>query len=89
MQNLIRFETHAGETIQLGNARLIPFSQSLHIQIPGLWGGAIWERSVSILVMREDGSEEIIPVQDITRYVIWLLCGAIALAWLFTRKKRR
>ena len=88
MGNLIHFETVAGEPIQLENAKLIPFTQEMHVLIPGLWGGVLWERPVSILVKRDDGEEEIIPVQDPTLYIIWALLGAVALTWLFTRIKR-
>lgn len=89
MSNLIYTETHAGEPIALANARLIPFSKTLHVQIPGLWGGFIWERPASILVMHADGREEIIPIQDVTRYIVWGLLGATALVWLFTRNIMR
>ena len=88
MQKLVRLETRAGEPIQLKNGKLIPFSQALHIQIPFLWGGVLWECPISVLVIQEDGNEEIIPVRDISRYMVWGLFGAVALTWLFTRNKR-
>ena len=89
MEKLVRLETRAGEPIQLSNGKIIPFSKILSIQIPGLWGGVLWERPASVLVIQDDGEEEIIPIQDISRYVVLGLLGAVALLWLFTRKKRQ
>jgi hypothetical protein len=87
MGKLVRLETRAGEPIQLSTGKIIPFSKVLYIQIPGLWGGVLWERPASVLVIQDDGEEEIIPIQDVSRYVVLGLIGAIALLWLFTRKK--
>jgi hypothetical protein len=89
MQNLIRYETHAGEPISIKGAKLVPFTQVLSIKIPGMLGGFLWERPVSVLVQKADGEEIILPVQDITRIVIWALSGAVALTWLFTRNYQR
>lgn len=89
MQRYFRIETVAGDPIQLDNAQLITFSQALHVRIPGLWGGVLWERPVSILVIQNDGEEEIIPIQDVSRYVIIAIFGVSLLAWFVVRRYRR
>ena len=89
MGNLVRFETHAGESIQIRDARLIPFTQVLYVQIPGVLGGILWERPVSILVERDDGEEQIIPIQNVTRAILFGLFGVLALTWLVTRNIRK
>jgi uncharacterized spore protein YtfJ len=86
MRRLFQLETLAGEPIQLDNARLIPFSQALHVRLPGIWGGVLWERPVSILVIKNDGEEEIIPIQDVSRYAIIAILGTTFFAWLVIRK---
>jgi hypothetical protein len=76
MPNFIEIETKAGQPIQGEKITLTPYAQSLRIQIPGWNGGLIWNRPVSILAATEDGQEEIIPVPDVTRQVLWGLLGA-------------
>jgi hypothetical protein len=76
MPNFIVIETKAGQPIQDGKTTITPYSQSLRIQIPGVNGGLIWNRPVSILAASEDGQEEIIPVPDVTRQVLWAIIGA-------------
>lgn len=88
MGKLVRLETRAGEPIQLSTGKIIPFSKVLHIQIPGLWGGVLWERPASVLVIQDDGEEEIIPIQDVSRFAVLGLIGAVALFWLFLRMVR-
>lgn len=88
MGQIISVENKAGEPIQFGATRLAPFSQCVRVQIPGLRGGIIWNRPLSVLVTHADGDEEVIPVPDITRIVIWSLLGAAALSWLLTRFNR-
>lgn len=82
-------ETYAGEQIQFGDRKLIPFSQALTIQWPFFDGGFIWNRPVSILETAPDGSEQVIKIYDVTRIaqiLLWSLgtIGAL-LIWLLFR----
>ena len=75
MPGLIQTETRAGETITMGGTKIVPFSKSLRVQIPGLHGGLIWNRPASVLVISSDGHEQIIPIVDVTRQALWALLG--------------
>lgn len=95
MDNFIQVETRAGEPFLAGEHTITPFSQVVKVQIPGLPGGFIWNRPVSILARSAAGDEQVIPVPDITRQMLWALWGASLLSVLFmvlfirnNRKKR-
>ena len=75
MPGFIQTETKAGEAITMGETKIVPFSKSLRVQIPGWHGGLIWNRPVSLLVVSSDGSEQIIPIVDVTRQALWALLG--------------
>jgi hypothetical protein len=66
---IVHNETHAGQPIKHGDIKIIPMARSLTIQIPGLPGGLIWNRPISVITQMPDGQEQVIPVQDITRQV--------------------
>lgn len=90
MSNLVEIEVRGGEPLIHGGNTLTPFSRSVRVQIPGLSGGLIWNRPVSVLAQTVDGQEEIIPIHDVTRQVQWSLLGAClafgVLAWLISRR---
>ncbi|MFC2053860.1 hypothetical protein ACFLV7_06115 [Chloroflexota bacterium] len=75
MPGFIQTETRAGETITKGGTKIVPFSKSLRVQIPGLYGGLIWNRPATLLVVSSDGDEQIIPIVDVTRQALWALLG--------------
>jgi hypothetical protein len=77
---LIRYETRAGEPIQAAGRRIIPFSKALIVRFPGLPGGVIWNRPVSVSVQEADGQEQVIPIVDVTRLAIWSMLGGSLLA---------
>lgn len=79
MSELIRTETKTGETINAGDVKITPFSKSTSILSKGKYVGLIWNRPDSILVQRPDGSEQVIPVIDVTRQVLWAIMGLSAL----------
>lgn len=93
MPKVINLETQGGQPISAGNFTLTPFAQSLRIRIPGLRGGLVWNRPISILVTGADGQEQVIPVPDVTRQVQWgLLGGGLAgslLLWLIFQRNRK
>lgn len=73
-----RLETRAGKSIRAGTRWITPFSQALIFQIPGLPGGLIWNRPVSVLVHEPNGEERVLPVVDRTRQIELALLGAAA-----------
>jgi hypothetical protein len=92
MPDFVNWETQSGTPITYRGGKLIPFSQALRIHIPGLSGGLIWNRPVSVLAVDTKGQEQILPVQDVTRQVVWSLWGItllMMLLGLFIRKRSR
>jgi hypothetical protein len=93
LKGLIRYETRMGQPYETSGGRITPFSKALIIRLPKAPVGLVWNRPASLLVTREDGQEQVIPVVDITRIVVWSLSGAIlAFALIFrsvTRSRRR
>jgi hypothetical protein len=83
MGKIFSREFRSGAPIQAGTFTLVPFSQVVRIQIPGLMGGLIWNRPSSILARTTDGQEFVIPVKDVTRQMQIALIGGAFLASLF------
>ena len=88
---LVQVETHAGIPIKHGRITITPFARSLRIGSTGKHGGLIWNRPASILIQSADGEEQIMPIPDITRQILWTLLGVSVLiallAWIFNRNK--
>ena len=83
-------ETLPSESIQTGPNKITPFSQAVKLMLPGSRGGLIWNRPYSVLVQGDDGSEQVLPVVDVTRIAQLILIG-IGLAfgilfWLINRR---
>jgi len=89
MPGLLNIETHSAQPVTWQGVRLVPFAQSLRIQIPGLGGGLVWNRPVSVLAVYPDGREEVLPVRDPTRQVLWMVMGAGMALCLFLMLNRR
>jgi hypothetical protein len=87
---LFTFETLPGETIQVGSHKITPFSQVVRFTTPQKSGGLIWNRPVSVLVQGVDGSETVLPVEDVTRKAQLTLLGLGLLGgillWIITRR---
>ncbi len=86
----LTIETLPGGTIQSGPNKITPFSQAVKLMLPGSRGGLIWNRPVSVLVQGTDGSENVLPVVDVTRIAQLALLG-VGLAfgilfWLINRR---
>lgn len=80
-----------GETMQVGKYRLTPVTRVLKVQIPGYHAGLIWNRPKAVMVRTVDGQEQVLPVTDITRILIWAmltggLLGAILTGILYRSK---
>ncbi|HNB51866.1 MAG TPA: hypothetical protein PK530_07980 [Anaerolineales bacterium] len=84
----LQFETHAGDPIQAGQTRLIPFAQTVRLTFPA--GGFTWHRPTAILAQTPDGKEIVLSVPDVTRTAQWTLLGlgvlGAFLIWFFNRK---
>ncbi len=72
---LFHIESQAGQAVQMGEAQIIPFSRSIRLEFPGALGGFIWNRPSSILVKKDDGSEQVLNIPDVTRQVQIALLG--------------
>jgi hypothetical protein len=74
----IEREIKTGDTRQVGDLEITPLTQVLKIQIPGHHAGLIWNRPKAVIVRSPDGQENILPVRDVTRLVIWsMLAGGL------------
>ncbi len=90
-------ETRAGSPIRVGQTRLIPFTQTIRVQLPGmpgrLPGGMVWRRPTAILAQSPDGRETVVPIRDITRQAQLTLFGlgllGTFLIWFIHRKTKR
>ena len=80
--NLVKLETKAGAAIPFNDVKIVPFSRVLQVQIPGLPGGFIWNRPVSVATISPDGSEHVLPVRDVTRQAQIALWSAVLAATL-------
>lgn len=90
LDNFLHVENMAGRSIQAGAHRIVPVSQSVRLQIPGLPGGLIWNRPVSVVVTTPDGQEQVLPIRDLTRIAQLTIFGAAILgSFLFWRASRR
>jgi hypothetical protein len=82
-------ENQAGDPLNLGQAKLVPFSQTVRITYPGGYGGFVWNRPSAVLWQSAEGEEVIIPVHDKTRRIqISLLAAAIfgsLIMWITNR----
>jgi hypothetical protein len=72
LDEMIQWQTVAGQPVTVGDVTLTPQSQALVIRWPN--GGLVWNRPVAILVERGQQTERI-PILDVTRIVQWGLLG--------------
>jgi hypothetical protein len=89
---VFKLETQAGKPIVVGNAKIIPLAQVLQLQPPGSQGGLIWNRPAAVRVEREDGSQELIPIYDVTCLSQIILAGLVAgtvIFWVLFKIIRR
>jgi hypothetical protein len=86
-----QYETKSGEALPAGERMIIPVTRVMQIRLPGMKGGLIWNRPVGLWVQEPDGSEQFIPVRDVTRQVQVMALGAgllgSLLVWLVFRRK--
>lgn len=84
----IEREIRTGETKQVGDFQITPMTRVLKVRFPGYHAGLIWNRPKQVIVRTSDGQENILPVRDVTRLVIWAilaggLLGAIVIGLMY------
>jgi len=71
-------EIRTGETRQVHDLEITPQTNVFSIRTRGSHFGFIWNRPRSVIVRTADGQETILPVRDVTRYIIWgILAGGV------------
>jgi hypothetical protein len=86
---ILEREIQSGEALQVGDYKITPQSQLFRIRFPGYQAALIWNRPQAVIVRSEDGTEDILPVRDITRVVIWsMLVGGLLGTFLIAMMKR-
>ncbi len=93
MNSLVQIETHWGKPIQSDRRKIIVQSRALQIGFPFLSGGIVWNRPVSVLVLSDNGPDQVLPVRDVTRLAQILLfavalAGAVFLSLIMPRRAR-
>ena len=90
LDRFIHVENRAGSIIQAGDNQIMPISQAIRLQIPGLSGGLIWNRPVSVVVTAPDGQEQVLPIRDVTRIAQLAILGmAVVGSFLYWRASRK
>jgi hypothetical protein len=87
--SIIETDIKSGEPIHVGDLELTPQTRVLRIKIPGYPAGIIWNRPKAVIVRTSDGQENILPVRDVTRIVIWAILAGGLLGAIATRLIRR
>jgi hypothetical protein len=79
----IASEIRTGETQHVGDYEITPQTRVFMVKLRGQHGGLIWNRPKAVIVRTSDGEESTLPVQDVTRNIIWgMLAGALLGAML-------
>jgi hypothetical protein len=87
MPQLFTIDYLSQPPIQHKNIRLVPFARTFRFRLPGLGGGFVWSKPVSMLVSYPDGREDVFLIPDQTcRVLLYLLFsgffGWLAFRWL-------
>jgi hypothetical protein len=81
---IFEYETSLGEPVAYAGGRLTLFSRNLVLRSPRGRGVLVWNRPAAVLVKKDDGSEQVIPIVDVTRrWQVALFAGALAGVILF------
>ena len=79
----IEREIRTGEPQQVGDYEITPQTNVFIAKLRGQHGGLIWNRPRAVIVRTMDGEENILPIRDVTRNIIWgMLAGALLGAML-------
>ena len=85
------FEMHEGKPFRVGEQTITVISRVLHLQVPGLPVGLVWNRPAAVRVATDGASDVTLPVTDETRrmqimLVILGIAGSIVLSALLRRR---
>ena len=90
LNEIIQWQTSAGDKITIGDTTLTPQSQALTLRWPK--GGLIWNRPVAVVV-EQGGQTKHIPIIDLTRVAQIMLLGLgltfSVIAFLRSTQQRR
>jgi len=75
---------HPGQPLITRGIRLLPFAQCVAVQLPVINLRLEWYRPASLLVTNTAGQEQVIPVHDPTRQIVWTLYAAVAAGLIIT-----
>ncbi len=79
----IEREIRTGETQHVGDYDITPQTNVLLVKLRGQHGGLIWNRPKAVIVRKIDGEENVLPIQDVTRNIMWgMLAGGLVGAML-------
>ncbi len=79
----IERDIRSGESQRVGDYEIIPQTNVFLVKLRGHHGGFIWNRPRAVIVRTIDGEERILPVQDVTRNILWgMLAGGLLGAML-------
>jgi hypothetical protein len=73
--SLVSMSTKAGEPVKVRDRLMVPFAQVLSIRLPKIPVGFIWYRPASVLIINQDGREDVLPITDVTRRIQIILLG--------------
>lgn len=85
LNNWIVYQHREGAPVPMGSYTLTPISRAFIIQIPGLRGGLVWNRPSAVRLTYADGSQQWIPVRDVTRLTIFGIAALSILAAILAR----
>jgi len=89
VQPFIHIRTNVGKAVNIDGSTVVPIARSVHIQLPLVPGGFIWNRPIAVLVRHSDGTEYTLPVHDVTRRLqVLALTIGISGALLFWLARR-
>lgn len=87
---ILTIQNKSGAEILAGEQRITPISQVVQVRLPGMQGGFVWNRPLAVRVQAADGSQQVLPVEDITRITQLSLVGlglvGGLLIWLVARR---
>lgn len=69
LEPYIQYRMRYGNPIPGPGYAIVPVTKTLVAQIPGMRGGAVWNRPISIHVITPEGNEAALPVVDVTRII--------------------
>jgi hypothetical protein len=84
----ITYQEYTGEPIPATGLTITPIHKVLKIVPPGFNGGLVWNRPVAVRISSEDGKEQVVAVQDITRLAI-LFIAVFGLVFALIKLNRK